>query len=117
MNNKPSKKQQDFQDWARCEYGCVVSGMNCDAIHHIKGARMKLKGVKGAGEWFILPLSYWWHQDGDNKRAVHVNRKEFAFYTKKNEKEWWIELIKDYQEEFGEKPMTEEEYQIILDRA
>ena len=117
MNGKPSKKQKDFHDWCRFDYGCVVSGMNCDSIHHIKGAKMRLKGCKGAGEWYILPISYWHHQDGDNKSAIHVNRKEFEFKTKKTEKEWWIELIGDYEDEFDCKPMSEEEYQIIVDRA
>ena len=116
MNGKPTEKQKKFHAWAR-EHGCIVSSMNCDAIHHIKGAKMKLKGVDNAGEWFILPLSYWWHQDGSNDAAIHVNKKRFTLSQVQSEKGFWIELIRAYENEFGVKPMSEEEYQIIAERG
>ena len=117
MNGTPTAKQRSFQSWCRDEYGCVVSGLNADSIHHIKGSKMPLKGCNKPGEWYVLPISYWWHQDGDNKAAIHVNRKEFALKTNKTEKEWWVKLIADYEEFTGKKPMSEEEYKIILESA
>lgn len=117
MNGQPTKKQKDFQDWARNDQGCIVSGEEADTIHHIKGARMKLKGVKNAGEWYFLSLSYWEHQDGENPAAIHVNRKEFERVNKRTEKEFWVEMVGEYEHDFGHKPMSEEEYQIIVERA
>lgn len=116
MNGNPTAEQKRFHDWCR-EYGCIVSGNRADSIHHIKGSKMKLKGCVKPGEWYVLPISYWWHQDGNNKAAVHVNRKEFTLKSGKTEKEWWVELIANYEESEMRKPMSEEEYQIILERA
>lgn len=117
MNGKPNKKQQDFHDWAR-SLGCFVQkGYEPVAIHHIKGSKMKLKGVKGAGEWYVLPVSYFWHQSGENDAAIHINRKRFESFWEMSEKDFWICLIDDYESQFNRKPMTEEEYQIIVDRA
>ena len=116
MNGKPTAEQKRFHDWCR-DFGCIVSGDMCDSIHHIKGAKMKLKGVKGAGEWYILPLSYRWHQDERNIAAIHVNRKKFVGYTGLTEKEFWIDLIKLFEDSMGKKPMSEAEYQIIVNRA
>jgi len=116
MNSNPTKKQRDFHQWCR-NYGCIASGfLNADSIHHIRGAKMKLKGVKNAGEWYVLPLSYWWHQDGDNRCAIHVNKNSFELATC-SQKTHWLMLIADYEVQFGCKPMSENEYQIIVDRA
>lgn len=118
MNGKPTAAQKRFHRWAVHQWGCVVSGLNAECLHHIKGARMKLKGVKGfAGEWYILPLTYYWHQDGENPNAIHPNRKAFEGLTGFTEKELWIGLIDGYETEFDKKPMSEEEYQIIVERA
>lgn len=116
MNGNPTAEQKRFQDWAR-NYGCVVSDESSPSIHHIKGGKMKLKGVKNAGEWYVLPVSYWWHQDGNNKNAIHVSRKMFTCYTGRTEKWYWEKLIYDYVDAFGKRPMSNEDYQIILDRA
>lgn len=118
MNGKPNKKQSDFHEWCRENIGCVVSGADGDSIHHIKGAKMKLKGVQGfAGEWYVLSLSYWCHQDGKNPAALHVNRKEFEKRYYRTEKELWLEIMSEYKLEYGCYPMTDEEYQIIKDRG
>ena len=118
MNGNPSKKQQDFHEWAR-QLGCITEcGQGPVAIHHIGGARMKLKGVEGfAGEWYILPLSYFWHQDGDNEAARHVSKVRFIAWWEKTEKEWWLILMEKFKEQFDCYPMTDHEYQIIKDRA
>ena len=118
MNGKPNKKQKDWHNWCRDSHRCVVGLGATDSIHHIKGARMRLKGVKGfAGEWYVIPLSYWWHQDEKNQAAVHTNKREFERATGMTEKEHWVRLVGIYEMDYGEKPMTEEEYQIIVDRA
>lgn len=78
---------------------------------------MKLKGCDKPGEWYVLPLSYWWHQNGSNNAAVHISKSLFAFETEGTEKLHWIKLIQQYELEFLEKPMPEHEYQIIVERA
>jgi hypothetical protein len=77
---------------------------------------MRLKGCKKAGEWYVIPLSYFWHQDGNNKSALHVNKSNFIEAVA-TEKSLWCLLMSEYYVEHGEFPMSEEEYQIIVDRA
>jgi len=74
---------------------------------------MKLKGCEKPGEWYVLPLCYHHHQ---GKHGIHANKKEFEerFTT---EKLFWTTIIENYEHQFGKKPMSEEEYQIILERA
>lgn len=114
MNGKPTAEQKRFHGWCR-ERGCII-GDGEPVIHHISGARMRLKGVDGyAGEWYVIPLCDYYHNP-QSKNSVHENKKQFE----KNwatEKELWILLINNYVDQFGRKPMTEEEYQIILERA
>lgn len=116
MNSNSTASQKRFHQWCR-DRRCIVDFDICDSIHHIKGAKMKLKGVHNAGEWYILPISYWWHQDGDNEDAIHINRARFVRATGKTEKDFWLELMSDYHHCFDEYPMSEIEYQIIKDRA
>ena len=117
MNGNPTAAQKRFHDWCRA-LGCYVQrGCEPVSIHHIKGAKMKLKGCKGAGEWYVLPLSYHWHQDGSNDSAIHVNRKKFEEFWEQTEKDIWQDLIFDYEYQFGQKPMSESDYKIIKDRA
>ena len=116
MNGKPTAEQRRFHEWCR-EQGCAISTGKCDAIHHIKGSRMKLKGCKNPGEWYVLPISFWWHQDGENPAAIHINKKQFELTTGRTEKEFWERLISYYEFEYSKKPMSEEEYQIIMERA
>jgi len=117
MNGQPTAEQKRFHQWCR-DSGCYLTpGHPNVAIHHIRGARMKLKGVKNPGEWYVIPLCYLWHQDTSNPEARHVNKKRFVDYWCETEKEMWIGLISSYEKEQGHKPMSEEEYQIIVDRA
>lgn len=115
MNGNPTAAQERFHKWCRLQ-GCMVIGSENPALHHIKGSKMKLKGVKNAGEWYVIPLSYFWHQDGSNDSAVHINKRKFESDTATQKIHWRI-LIRCYEAEFGEKPMSQEEYQIIVDRA
>lgn len=116
MNSNPTKKQRDFHDWCR-RRGCVIDKSEHPALHHIGGAKMRLKFVEKAGEWFVIPLSYYWHQDGANPAAVHINKSEFNKYHCMTEKDFWIELIESYKAEKGEYPMSEFEFVIIKDRG
>ena len=116
MNGNPTAAQKRFHESCR-GMRCIIGMGECDALHHIRGAKMKLKGVTNAGEWFLIPISYWWHQDGNNKNAIHINRAAFYRATGRAEKEYWIDLMNDYHHCFGKHPMSEEEYQIIVDRA
>jgi len=116
MNGNPTAAQKRFHEWCR-EQGCVIKSSENPALHHIKGSKMKLKGVKNAGEWYVFPVCYWWHQDGSNKNAIHVNRSNFVRVLCYTEKDYWLDIMADYRCEFGEYPMSEEEYQIIKDRA
>ena len=78
---------------------------------------MKLKGVKKAGEWYCICLSYWHHQDGDNPNARHVSKHKFQKKHQTTEKVLFTRAVELYEAYYGEKPMTEEEYQIILERG
>ena len=116
MNGNPTAEQKRFHDWCR-DYGCIVDNSPFPTLHHIKGGKMKLKGVKKPGEWYVLPVCYWWHQAGDNKAAIHINRAEFVRETASTEKEFWIDLMAEYKREFDRYPMANDEYEIIKARA
>ena len=119
MNSNPTKAQQDWQDWCR-DYGCAVGGGMGGPLsfHHIDGSKMKLQGFNDQkpGEWYGICLSYWWHQDGRNPAARHINKKRFereAGY----EKHLFAEKVEQYEHLHGRKPMSEELYQAILLRC
>lgn len=115
MNGKPSSMQKRFHEWCR-ERGCIITTYMNPSIHHIKGAKMRLKGVKGyAGEWYVLPLCFDYHQG--KSYAIHRDKKAFEEISEGTEKEHWINLMAIHEDHFGFKPMSEEEYQIILERA
>jgi hypothetical protein len=116
MNGNATAKQDRFHSWAR-RFGCIIEKAEYPSIHHIAGSKAKLKGVKGFGEWFIIPLSYWHHQDGQNPAAFHISKTEFIKVNCMTEKDFWIELMNGYKAEKGEYPMPEHEYQIIVDRG
>lgn len=85
-------------------------------IHHIKGSKMKLKGCRNPGEWYIIPLCDY-HHSPYSKNSVHENKRFFEGVWGQQKKLWQI-IVERYQDEHdGEKPMSEEEYQIIKDRA
>lgn len=118
MNGKPSKKQRDFHNWAR-EHGCITDNNHGQiAIHHIKGARKKLKGVEGFyGEWYIIPVCYYWHQDLSNDASIHTNRAAFVKFWELTEKEFWLKTMEIYKQQFDKYPMPDHEYQIIKERG
>lgn len=115
MNGNPNKKQKDWHDWLR-EFGCQLTGYEHPTIQHIKGARMRLKGVDGfAGEWYCYGLCFEYHLGG-RYDSLARSKKEFK-RTWGSEKDIWIKAVERYENQFGYKPMSEEEYQIILERA
>ena len=120
MLGNPTKKQQDFQDWAR-ELGCITDNDHGRiAIHHIKGAKKRLKGVYEYGEygeWYCFGICYYWHQDGSNSAAIHTNRKAFTKFWEMSEKEFWLKLMEIYKQQHDCYPMNDEEFQIIKDRG
>jgi len=121
VNGTPNKLQKDWHQYLRDRGCCVQDEMSYSplSIHHIIGAKAKLKGVKKFGEKYVICLSYWWHQDGRNGAARHINKKAFELETGKTEKEWFIDSMQKYKDEYGHihLVMTEEEYQIIKARA
>ena len=115
MNGQPTIKQKKFHEWCR-DHGCMVNH-GYPEIHHIGGAKMKLKGVKNTGDWYCIPLSFWWHRDGCNPAAVHISRSNFKDVLHLTEKEFWLCLMETYKSQFGCYPMPNNEYEIIADRA
>ena len=107
MNGNPSKKQRDWHEWLR-DYRCITCCDYNPSIHHIKGSKMKLKGCVKPGEWYVIPLCYKHHQGPE---GVHLSKKYY------DEKQLWTWAVAAYECEHDEKPMSEEEYQIILDRG
>jgi len=116
MNGKPTAAQKRFHQWCR-DRGCMLTIIPNPDLHHIGGAKMKLKGCDKAGDWFVIPITSMWHNYYGERNAIHANRKGFNQSWNTTEKELWIELIGEYEEEHGNKPMSEEEYQIIVERA
>lgn len=117
MNGNPTKAQKDFHQWCR-DRGCIIGGQSNPAIHHIKGSGMNLKGVDKPGEWFVIPVSFWWHDlNSGNPNAIHKNRAQFVKALSMTEKDWWITLMQEYKIEKGKYPMSDEAYEIFVDRA
>ena len=117
MNGRPTAAQKRWHEYLRGR-GCVVSNIpHSGSIHHINGSKMKLKGCVNPGEWYVIPLSYWWHQDPRNPNAVHTNRKAFERKTGTTEKKLFEMVVKQYFFETGEYPMLEHEFDIIMERA
>lgn len=119
MNGNPTSKQKRWHEWLIFN-GCAISSHYNDgnlSLHHIGGSKMKLKGVKKPGEWYCICLSYWHHQDGSNKAARHVNKYLFQIENQTTEKDLFIKSVEKYRKKFGETPMSEEEYKIIVERA
>jgi len=120
MNSNPTKAQTDWHQWL-LDYGCSVGGGMGGplALHHIGGSKMKIKGLnkEKPGEWYCICLSYWWHQDGRNPAARHVNKKRFERETGMTEKQMFVERVEMYERIYGRKPMGERIYQLIVERA
>lgn len=115
MNGNPTVSQKDWHDWLR-DTGCAVTGSSHPTIQHIKGSRMRLKGVKGfAGEWYCYGLCFALHL-GSEPDSLAISPKTFAS-NYGSEKSIWEVQIEIYETQYGKKPMSEEEYQIIKDRA
>ena len=116
MNGNPTAAQKRLHKWTR-EQGCIVNSSENPALHHIAGAKANLKGVAGFGEWYVIPVCYWWHQDGNNENAIHVNKKRFSKTLGMTEKDYWLEHMQNYRRQFGFYPMSDSEYQTMADRA
>jgi hypothetical protein len=117
MNSNHLTKDLDkFQTWCR-QLGCIICKEEYPQLHHIQGAKRPLKGVERFGEKYVLPLCYWHHGDGCNEHARHSNKAAFVRYHCMTEKDMWIELMEIYKNEKGEYPFSEEEIEIIKERA
>lgn len=119
MNSNRTVSEKEFHNWIVEKSLCAVSDEMYPEIHHIAGAKAKLKGVKNFGEKYCIGLSFYWHRDGSNKCARHVNKSAFVKKIGDSEKELWTRVVDEYFDQYGRYPakMTEEEYQIILERA
>lgn len=115
MNGKPTREQSRWHSWL-VDRGCILTGGQ-PQIHHIGGSKMKLKGVGLVGEWFVIPVCPYWHKWDSNKAAIHSNKKQFERENKTTEKELFIKVVSEYEQENGNKPMSEIEYQTIIDRG
>ena len=109
-------KASAFQDWSR-RAGCFICKEEHPQIHHIIGAKRKLKGVDNFGEKYVLPLCYWHHGDGCNEDARHPSKAAFVKYHCMTEKDMFLELMEIYKNEQGQYPFPEYEIEIIKERA
>ena len=115
MNGNPNSRQKDWHNWLR-DTGCAVTGASHPTIQHIKGARMRLKGVDGfAGEWYCYGLCFEYHL-GNRHDSLATSKRAFNS-TWGSERNIWIKTIERYENQYGKKPMSEAEYKIIVDRA
>lgn len=111
--SQPTAKQKRWAQWCR-NRGCILTGAE-PSIHHIKGREYKLKGVDKAGHWYILPVAHNLHKWDSNPFAIHTNRKAFERHFNTTEKRLYIQLVEEYENETGHKPLSDFEFgQIIL---
>lgn len=118
MNGGPTSEQRLFHEWCR-QYGCILTGDEYPEIHHIAGAKMNLKGCHKPGEWYVIPLSYHWHRNPKNKYslAAENGKRPFTRYWMMTEKDIWEKLIKEYELQYGFKPMEDHIYNAIVERG
>ena len=83
---RPSKKQQDFQNWMR-GLGCVVCG-NQPEVHHCCGSTAKHNKVE-IGQYFCIPLCSYHHRGPKGVHSMGKERKNF-------EKFQWSKLALGY---------------------
>lgn len=115
INGQASAAQKRWHNWLR-DYGCQITQQPYPTIQHIKGARMRLKGVPGyAGEWYCYGLCHELHL-GNYPTSLAVSKRRFI-NKYGTEKDIWIRAVARYEEQYDRKPMSEEAYQIILERA
>jgi hypothetical protein len=83
---RPSKKQQDFQNWMRglC---CAVCG-NQPEIHHMYGSTAK-HNKQSIGQWATIPLCSYHHTGPKGVHSMGKQRKDF-------EKREWAQLALGY---------------------
>ncbi len=115
MNSNPTNEQARWQLWM-FDRGCMITG-GIPQLHHIGGSKMKLKGVKKPGEWYVIPLQPYYHKWDANKSAVHTNKKAFEREHGMTEKQFFEILVEEYELEHGRKPMSEMDYHAIIDRG
>ena len=85
---RPSKKQQDFQNWMR-SLGCIAKGCNGQAeIHHCAGSTAKHNKVD-IGQWWTIPLCSYHHRGSEGVHSMGRLRKNF-------EKANWSKLALGY---------------------
>ena len=74
---------------------------------------MKLKGFNDQkpGEWYVIPLWSQWHQLRHQNKAMFINK---AGYT---EKQLFEIVVEEYEMEHGEKPMPEDLFNALIERA
>lgn len=92
--------------------GCVLSG-GYPEIHHCIGASRKTKinlVSVWIGQWYALPLSYWWHRDPKNPNNITQNRKGFEAINGTEK-----ELFALKCDELGDLPFDDDVLQGIMD--
>lgn len=77
---RPTKAQQDWQDWQREQCCCNCGAPPPSAIHHMYGSTAKHNKIH-VGQWATIPLCYDCHQGlhgihGDVSRFEQPTRKE-----------------------------------------
>jgi len=115
---KPTKEQQNWQDWQR-DQGCCNCGASNPAIHHCAGSTAKHNKIH-IGQWWTIPLCYECHQ-GDE--GIHGNLKRLydfdmprEFNRKDAEKRKFKDCVFDYFHfDYGELPMPLEVIEAIRD--
>ena len=108
---KPTKAQQDWQDWQR-EQGCTSCGTSNPAIHHCVGSTAKHNKVS-VGQWFTIPLCYECHQ---GEQGIHLGMGIFPFDDRKhNEKLLFKKSNNDYFAQYSIWPIPLDVYHAIMD--
>jgi len=98
---KPTKEQQNWQDWQR-EQGCCNCETPNPSIHHCVGSTAKHNKIH-IGQWWTIPLCYECHQ---GQHGIHNSGLRLPYETRKEAEKWMLKcLVFQYKDLFNDFPM------------
>ena len=79
--------QLQWREWVRRQGCCVSNEDYAVQIHHVLGREAKSKGVGNIGHWYILPLSWRYHDvaSDDPFNVTHHKRDFEREFSKQSE--------------------------------
>lgn len=115
--SSPTSAQKDWWNWLGDRPCCACGSEAGNEIHHIKGAKYKLKvgGITTqVGNWMVLNLCYDCHRNPAINYCVDLHKKKFEqkFDSQRN---LLLKNYEQYSKETGQEPFCPIILQTILD--